>query len=217
MSPAKGGSQTSLDGTGRLSRTPWAWLWAVSLILAWSVVAARLDQPIIALQHSRDLVGFGAVRGVDFTPSESWRLLASQWLHVKFPHMLFNALIIGLVGQASGRGNGWPLTIAVGVLGGALAQLLTLHFNPTAYISGASQAYLALCGLALLTLPIRSIRWWSALLAVGVAAGLDLFVSSQGVLKVGHIAGFAAGVAAGLAVLRWPGLAAVPARSRANR
>lgn len=186
----------------RADRAPWAWLWAGSLLVVWTVVAVRLDQPITALQHSRDLVPYGAARGVDFGPLDSWKLLASQWLHVKFPHLLFNALIIGVVGQGAGRKNGWPFTIAVGVLGGALAQLLTLHSQPTAYVSGASQAYLALCGLALTTLSVKTARWWIALLAVAVAAGLDLFISSHGALKIGHVVGMAVGVVAGLAMLR---------------
>lgn len=174
------------------------WAWAGSLVLVWSAVAIQLDQPLWSLQHSRDLVSFGAARGIDFTLADLWRLLASQWLHVKFPHMLFNALIIGVVGTAAGRSNGWLITIASGVFGGAAAQFLTLWFNPTAYVSGASQAYLALCGLTLVTTSIRSTGWQIALLAVTVAAGIDLFVSSYGAPKIGHIAGLTAGLFAGL-------------------
>lgn len=170
----------------------------------WILVAGSLDQSIWQLQHSRDLVTFGAIRGFDFEPPEIWRALASQWLHVSFPHMLFNALMIGIVGQAVEERMGGLIMVLVGAVGGALAQLSTVFFNSSAYISGASQAYLALCGLALLTITKKSVGWWAALVGTLVAIALDLFVSSHGAPKVGHVTGFAAGAFVGVLV-RWNG------------
>lgn len=177
-----------------------AWVWAASIIAMWLVVALHLSQPVWRMQHSRDLVAFGAARGFDFTIADSWRLLASQWLHVSFPHMLFNAAMIGLVGQAVERRHGWLVMVLVGIAGGALAQLSTILMQPDGYVSGASQAYLALCGLALPTIRARSVKWWTALLGVSAAILLDIVVSSHGAPKVGHLVGFALGSATALLI-----------------
>ncbi|CAH2409617.1 membrane hypothetical protein [Mesorhizobium escarrei] len=119
-------------------KVPASWIWATSVVLAWVVVATSLGQP---QQSSQDLVGFGAIKGEDFSVAQTWRLLASQWLHVKFLHMLFNALVIASVGQAAEARFGWRAALAVGLIGGTLAQLVTVYTLPNAFISGASQAY----------------------------------------------------------------------------
>jgi membrane associated rhomboid family serine protease len=144
--------------------------------------------------------GIWGLKGRDFSASETWRLVASQWLHVKFPHMLFNALVIAGVGLfAEVRFGRWT-AVSLGVAGGTLAQLVTVYALPDAYISGASQAYLVLCGLVLMTGAVRSVWWWIALVAVVAGAGLDLLVSGHGTIKPGHLASFAAGSIAGLAL-----------------
>ncbi|MBW3559063.1 MAG: rhomboid family intramembrane serine protease [Proteobacteria bacterium] len=186
----------------QIRRAPAALVWGLSIVAAFALVAADLDQPLTATQHSRDLTAYGVFKGRDLEVVESWRLLASQWLHVKPKHMLFNAVIIAVVGGAlESRLGVWPF-LTVGLIGGALGQLAGAWAYPHAFISGASQAYLALCGLALLTLRPRQRAWWVAVLGVVVAVGLDLFVSSHAGLKAGHVVGFLTGIAAGLA-LRW--------------
>lgn len=182
-------------------QAPVATAWAASIILMWFMVALNIDQPFWQLQHSRDLVPFGAARGLYFEASDAWRLIASQWLHVKFPHMLFNALIIAVVGRAIERHSGWLVMLCVGIGGGALAQFATLLSQPEAYVSGVSQAYLALCGMALLLIKPKSAAWWTAVGGTAVSVALDLFVSTHGALKIGHVIGLGAGVFAGALML----------------
>jgi membrane associated rhomboid family serine protease len=188
-------------------QAPVASAWAASIIVVWLLVALILDQPILQLQHSRDLAQFGAERGVRFDASDAWKLIASQWLHVKFPHMLFNALIIAVVGGAIERRYGWFFMLCAGIGGGALAQLATLLARPEAYVSGASQAYLALCGMALVLIRPKPVSWWAAVTGIAVSVVLDLFVSAHGALKIGHIVGLGAGLLAGALVIvgnkRW--------------
>lgn len=191
------------------ARLPWSWLWALSIVIVWLGVSYALGQPIPMQQHSLDLVRFGAFKGSDFGLEDLWRLLASQWLHVKFPHMLFNALIIGLVGQALSEQFCASVMIGAGMIGGAAGQLAGALVMPDAYISGASQAYLALAGLALLTLSQPSVGWWAALVGTSVAVGLDLFVRGQGGVKIGHLVPFALGLLTGV-VLRHPANAKPP-------
>lgn len=170
-------------------------IWAASILLVWILVATALHQPIWVQQHSRDLVAFGAIKGSNFSAAEAWRLVASQWLHVKPQHMLLNVLIIGGVGLAVEKRLGRALPAVVALAGGALGQLAAVLTEPQAFISGASQAYLALCGLAIVTDRIE--RRWLAWAGLAVALILDVFVSGHGALKAGHLTGLAIGLAAG--------------------
>ena len=122
--------------SSRINQLPWGWIWAASIIGVWLIVAVALGQPVWTQQHSRELVAFGAFRGDTLTWAESWRLIASQWLHVKFPHMLLNALLIGLIGQALTQRFGGALTVGAGVTLGAAGQLAGALLMPDAYISG---------------------------------------------------------------------------------
>ena len=182
-------------------QAPVASVWAASIVLMYFIVASIIDQPVWQVQHARDLVQFGAACGLFFEAWDAWRLIASQWLHVKFPHMIFNALIIAVVGSAIERYSGWLVMLCVGIGGGALAQLATLFTQPEAYVSGASQAYLALCGMALVLIRPKSAAWWAAVGGTAVSVALDLFVSTHGTLKIGHVVGLSAGVFAGALVL----------------
>ena len=176
------------------------WAWAASIILVWIVVAVDLGQPLWTRQHSLDLTAWGAFEGRTLTWRDSWKLLASQWLHVKFLHMLFNVAVIGLVGSALTRRLTWPLVLALGLVGGAFGQLAAVPFQPDAYMSGASQAYLALCGTALLVLDRKTIGWWAAAVGAVVSVGLDLFVSDHAAIKPGHLVSFGVGLGVGCAV-----------------
>ncbi|WP_396593651.1 rhomboid family intramembrane serine protease [Brevundimonas sp. R86498] len=173
------------------------WVWAASILLVWAVVAVSLGQPLWQQQHSRDLTAYGAFLGETLTFGDSWKLLASQWLHVKFPHMLFNIAVIGLVGAGLTRHLSPAAVLALGLVGGAVGQMAAALLQPDAYISGASQAYLALCGAGLLILSRTGIAFAAAVIGVLVSVALDVFVSDHAGIKPGHLASFAFGLIAG--------------------
>jgi membrane associated rhomboid family serine protease len=186
-------------------------LWPASIIIVWFVVAHSLGQQPFQYQPSPKLTRFGALLGRDLAPAEAWRLVASQWLHVHFGHMLFNALIIAIVGAALARRIGSARVLFLGLAGGTLAQGASAIAYPQAYFSGASQAYLVLCGFALLLLPMRPgayrIAFGVAVLGIAVAAALDLIVSEAHAIKAGHLVGFIFGAAVGALIrlrLYWP-------------
>ncbi len=173
------------------------WAWAASIVLVWIVVAVVLGQPLWMRQHSIALTAYGAFEGRTLTAGDSWKLLASQWLHVKFPHMVFNAVIIGLVGGALTGRLAWPLVLALGLIGGACGQLTAALLQPDAYVSGASQAYLALCGTGLLVMKRKTVGWWVAVVGVAVSVGLDVFISGHAGIKPGHLVPFVVGLMVG--------------------
>jgi membrane associated rhomboid family serine protease len=180
------------------------WGWSISIVLVWALIAVDLQQPVWMRQHSIDLMAYGAFQGREFQLADIWKLFASQWLHVKFPHMLFNVLIIGAVGTALLARLTLSGTLALGLLGGAAGQVAAAVFQPDAYVSGASQAYLALCGAAIVMLPKRSIGWVAGLVGIVAAVILDLFVSGYAGVKPGHVAPLLIGLAVGAALIIGP-------------
>ncbi len=173
------------------------WVWAASIVIVWIVVAADLGQPLWGRQHSIALTAYGAFEGRTLTVADSWKLLASQWLHVKLAHMLFNVAVIGLVGASMTQRMAWWLVLALGLVGGACGQLAAALAQPDAYVSGASQAYLALCGMGLLVMDRKSVGWRTAVVGIVVSIGLDLFVSAHGGVKPGHFVPFVIGLIVG--------------------
>ncbi len=182
----------------RESRKAWlAYAWALSLVVVWGAVAMALKQPLFATQPSKALLAFGATRGTDFGWSEAWRLVASQWLHVKCPHMLLNALIVAVIGRAVEVRAGAVVLGVTGVIGGALGQLAVLWLEPQDIVSGASQATFALGAFVLATARIRSFAWSAALVAIVISLALDSLVGGHLSLKPGHLVGGLVGLVAG--------------------
>ncbi|WP_083873113.1 rhomboid family intramembrane serine protease [Nocardia testacea] len=181
-------------------------IWAASIFAVWFFIAFAIGQKSFQQQRSHSLVRYGALLGSDFTLRESWRLIASQWLHVNFGHMVFNAFIIAFVGVALEKWVRGGAIFTLGVTGGALAQLMSIYAYPSAYISGASQAYLVLCGMLLTIAPFcKGRQWWAYTVSIAgilVSIGLDLFASGHGAIKIGHLCGLIFGLIAGL-FLRW--------------
>jgi membrane associated rhomboid family serine protease len=180
------------------------WLWGFSIVMVWVAVAVHLDQPLVQQQRSPALVAYGAFKGTDLSVAGLWRLIASQWLHVNFHHMLFNALIVAAVGQALQARTSAALMLAIGVGGGAIGQLFSAWAYPAHFMSGASQAYLALCGAGLLVLERNRPGWWVAAAGSIGAVVLDVFVSGYGAVKTGHWVAFMVGLCAGAAILYVP-------------
>jgi membrane associated rhomboid family serine protease len=174
--------------------------WALSLVVVWFAVSRALGQPPFAPRLSSRLVAFGAFRGDGLGLDTAWRLVVSQWLHVHFEHMAWNAVVIAALGSALARRTSATTMLLIGIGGGSVGQLASAVLTPEAYVSGASQASLALAAAIIVMRGPRQPTWCVAIIATVVAAALDLRVG--GVLKAGHLAGFAAGAIAG-AALRW--------------
>jgi len=162
-----------------------------AILATWCVSAVLLDQSLVTVQKSAHLMRFGAANGELFANHEEWRLLTSQFLHVHFPHMLFNAIGVFMIGLSIEKACGWRTLLAVYLIGGTLGQLASVVSYPDLISSGASQALMALCGAALvLKIPAQSRV--IALCIVVVQVMLDLYAA--GTIKTGHGAGFVAGL-----------------------
>ena len=174
---------------------------AASIVAAWVAVALGSELPIWAAQPSHLLLAFGAVDGSVFQTHEWWRLISAQWLHVRGPHMLFNAAVTALAGAHLEAGAGWARVLVLYLSGGVFAMFVSVLAYPNLVSSGASQAMLALCGAALVQpLLVRRATaiWWFIAAAALTQFGLDVFGSTAHSIKAGHAAGFAVGAMWGL-------------------
>ena len=178
-----------------------AYVLAFSLIAAWGLTALILHQPLWATQRGRDLLKLGAANGDIFTTQQWWRLLTSQWLHMKFAHMLLNAALIGWVGLYVERSVSARFMLLAYAIGGCLAQAVGVWLYPDLITSGASQALLSLSAIAL-CLPNAARKAMpsgliAACIAILIAAALDIV--SAHTLKAGHLAGLGIGLIIGIA------------------
>jgi rhomboid protease GluP len=176
-----------------------AWSLGVLIVLTWLLAATLLQQSPLAVQRSNQLLDLGAINGALLNPSGSWRVVASQFLHSHFSHMLFNAITVVAVGAMIERVWGTLWLAVVYVIGGSIGQVASVVSYPDLVSSGASQALMALCGAALLMRKGRV----GALLVVAVLmvqVALDLHAAHK--IKAGHGWGFLAGLLIGtIAVL----------------
>lgn len=174
----------------------------LAIAAAWLLVAMHLHQSVLAVQKSSQLMQLGAINGAALERGEWWRLLASQFMHVHFMHMLFNLCGVLVLAVAIERAAGSMALALTYVIGGTVGQYFSVLLNPELVSSGASQAMMALCAFALLGYRRFAMARHAVLLAgvlVAIQFALDLYVS--GGIKPGHSFGFAAGLAIVLAMM----------------
>lgn len=172
-------------------------LLAAAIVLCWGLCAHALNQPLLAVQTSKALMTLGAANGDVLSTGEWWRIVTSQFLHVRFPHMLFNAACIAIVGAAIERRWGWWRLALIYLAGGSVGQLASVVAYPGLVSSGASQALMALCAAAFVVPTGRRLRVFVVCI-VAVQVALDLYVAQ--VIKAGHGFGFLGGMLVALAL-----------------
>ncbi|HMN45389.1 MAG TPA: rhomboid family intramembrane serine protease [Povalibacter sp.] len=181
---------------------PFATILAVAIILVWCVVALLLDQHLLAAQKSKLLMTVGAADGELLSNGQWWRIVTSQFLHVHFLHMLFNAGCVVVIGSFIEKRYGWWSVAAVYFCGGSIGQIASVVSYPDLVSSGASQALMALCGAALLIETARSPKLL-VLAIIAIQVALDVYVAQK--VKAGHSFGFLGGLLAGSALLLFRG------------
>ncbi|MES2040698.1 MAG: rhomboid family intramembrane serine protease [Pseudomonadota bacterium] len=188
------------------SRSPTAILIFVLILTGWTISALYFGQSLFASQKSLRLPQLGAATGALFVTHEWWRLLVSQFLHVHFLHMLFNAMSILIVASSLERTRGWLVLLSIYLIGGVTGQLASVWSYPALVTDGASQALMALCAGMFVLQPRSRVTWFAGLI---VAIQIALDVHAIAGIKAGHLYGFAAGLL--ISVGFWLGL-----RSKGN-
>jgi rhomboid protease GluP len=141
---------------------------------------------------------------------EYWRLLTYGLLHGGFLHILFNAYGLRVLGPFIERIYGGPRFLAgflLAVVGGGVAGVLAAPYRGLVSAVGASGGLFGLVGMhAGLVLNYRRVlrrdflraSWRNLLLILGINGAYGLL--NPRVDNMGHIGGFLAGLAWGLAI-----------------
>ena len=140
------------------------------------------------------LMTLGAANGQSLSGGAWWRIVSSQFLHVHFLHMLFNAGCVAVIGALIERQHGWWRIAVVYFFGGSMGQLASVIAYPQLVSSGASQALMALCGAALVMIRNHRARVF-VLVIIAIQAALDVYAAHE--IKAGHGFGFLGGLLMG--------------------
>ncbi len=174
-----------------LSRSPVALLLFSLILTGWVCSALYFGHSLFASNKSLRMPELGAATGALWANREWWRLLVSQFLHVHFLHMLFNALSILIIASSLERARGWLVLFSIYLIGGVIGQAASVWYYPALVTDGASQALMALCAGAFILLPRSNVTWFAAVI-VTIQVALD--VHAAGGIKAGHLFGFVAGL-----------------------
>ena len=164
-------------------------------LMAWFAVASVYHVSPFSPQHSFLLLKVGAINGELLGAGQWWRLITSQFLHVHFPHLVFNVGSLLLLGILLESELGFWRFIVLYLGSGVVGQIIGVAATPALVSSGASQATMGLAGgaaVGLLRQPhARTARLIILLIVVAVQVILD--VAAAGYIKAGHLGGFCAG------------------------
>ena len=159
------------------------------------VVFALTHQLGRAVPFTRGSLRFSALDGYStFGPyiaelGEWWRIVTGTFLHIDLRHLLFNMLVLYLLGRRLEGVTGWALLAgiyAVSLLGGSAGALL---LRPDVAAVGASGAVYGLMGAAYLVELLRGGNPWRDGLG-------SLILINVG----GHLGGLVAGALCGVAI-----------------
>lgn len=180
-----------------LFRSPAAISIFTLILTGWLISTQYFGLPLFASQKSLRLPQLGAATGDIFITHEWWRLLVSQFLHVHFLHMLFNAMCILILASTMERKYGWRVLLGIYLIGGLTGQAASVWAYPLLVTDGASQALMALCAATFVLLPKSKLIWFAGLI-VAIQVALDVHVIAG--IKAGHLYGFIGGLLISLGI-----------------
>lgn len=133
---------------------------------------------------------------------ELWRLFASQLIHAKQIHMLYNVLSLALLGIFLERYVNSVKFFLLWFVSGSVGTLVsTLFVTPPWNLgTGASQAVLGIAafGLVLSLKGVSSSKWLVVILCISLIPAFTLDFIYAGYPKPGHIVGVLIGAIAGI-------------------
>ncbi|NYZ61348.1 rhomboid family intramembrane serine protease [Luteimonas deserti] len=174
-------------------RVPWCTLLLCAATVAFSIHAAiEISGAWLGRVRIVEMERYG-LRFEHILDLELWRLVTAQLVHVRQPHMVSNVFCLFLVGTAVERHMGAIRVLAVWLIGGSMAMLVSTLFAipPWNLGTGASQAIMAITGAGLWLTQTGADRSRFLMLTLGftlaLALVLDLIYAHYP--KPGHIAG----------------------------
>ena len=135
-----------------------------------------------------------------FLQTDWWRIVTGAFLHADMRHLLFNMLVLYLLGRRLEHTVGAALltgTYVVSLLGGSAGALL---HKPEVAVVGASGAVYGLMGAAYVVEYLRGGNPWRDGLGSLIIINVIISFLIPGISIGGHLGGLVAGVLAGFAI-----------------
>ena len=138
--------------------------------------------------------------------SEPWRIITSIFLHGGFSHILFNMYALMLFGPLVEGRIGKQEFLKLFFVGGIIAAIAFILFEPTGVAVGASGAIMAILGVVIVLFPNMQVLFFFVIPMSMRTAGIifaiiDLMgvfgVGGAGVANIAHLGGLVAGLAFG--------------------
>lgn len=98
---------------------------AVVTFVASVYVSFKVNGVLFSTVPIVDLGRWGGVRYTDLADGEIWRFFTAQLVHVKSPHMLYNAGCLLMVGGLVERHLGFICTLVLWAVAGGVATLIS--------------------------------------------------------------------------------------------
>jgi membrane associated rhomboid family serine protease len=178
-------------------------LLATKIIIGINVIAFV----VMGLRDSRfDGHGQTSLDYVLFGPSvahgEWYRIFTSSFVHFGFVHILFNMLLLWIVGQILEPGAGplrFGLLYVASVAAGSAAVLL---FQPNAITAGASGGVFGVAAAATLVMQRQGVSFWNTGFGPLLVINLVIDLRIPDISIAGHIGGAIGGLLAAEAMLQ---------------
>src|SRR5690606_2875024 len=184
-----------------------------SMYVAFSVTGNPLGNVKIV-----QLEPYGGITFSHLMELELWRLFASQMIHAKQIHMLYNVLSLVLLGAFLERYIRGVKFFLLWFISGSIGTLVsTLFVTPPWNLgTGASQAVLGIAafGLVLSLKGINSSKWLVVVLCFSLIPAFALDFIYAGYPKPGHIVGFLIGAVVGIVYCKKANKAHQPAAAQ---
>ncbi len=188
------------------SKTSVALATVLSLLLVSFVQFAESILGGYAMSYSWVVDFLGIKPSIMADPAESYRMVTAAWLHADWLHVLFNILVVALVGVPLEQRLGsrrWMMVYFLGFMGGNIAWIIS-HPESSIPAIGASGAAFGILGAYMACWPedkiefplLFLIRAWPVWLIVFVRLGLEVLQiyelqsATAGDSNVAHMAHF---------------------------
>jgi rhomboid protease GluP len=171
----------------------------VAVFLAMAASGASLSEP-----GTRQLLRWGANYGPLSLGGQSWRMLASNYVHIGFLHILFNMWCLWDLGNLAERiFDGWTYVLVYTACGIA-GSISSLWWHPLVVGAGASGAIFGLAGaliaalyLGHLPIPARAVRHSLRSLVIFALYNLGFGAIGSRIDNSAHVGGLLTGLALG--------------------
>jgi rhomboid protease GluP len=183
--------------------TPYGTIFICATTLLYSMyVAFAVTGNLLGNVKIIQLEPYGGITFSHLSNFELWRLFASQLIHAKQIHMLYNVLSLALLGIFLERYIHTVKFFLLWFVSGSIGTLVsTLFVTPPWNLgTGASQAVLGIAafGLVLSVKGINSSKWLVVVLCFSLIPAFVLDFIYAGYPKPGHIVGVLIGAVAGI-------------------